>query len=264
MIPPRPDLDDDLGGPLGQVSVGEASADHEVPWRWWHVLVLYVTVTFGSGLLIGLALASVGDVPSADALSGTLFVVISLVLDLVLVGAMMVFLRRVSSQPARDVGVPERSERGRGVLLGLGFGVALYVGAAIVQVVLAVALSAIAGRSIDPPDQVPGDLTSLGWAAQVLLALLVAPVAEELFFRGLLFRSLRRYGFATAALVSGAIFGAVHLVGAPVLDGLLLQLPLAGVGVALAWLADRRGLTASIGAHMAFNVVGIVLIVTLG
>ena len=48
------------------------------------------------------------------------------------------------------------------------------------------------------------------------LTCLIAPVAEELFFRGFLFSVLAgRIGVWLAALVTGGIFGLIHLPGAP-------------------------------------------------
>lgn len=59
-----------------------------------------------------------------------------------------------------------------------------------------------------------GFLRQLGPADRdvvVLLAVFVAPVVEETFFRGLLLRALmRRTGFGTAALLSSALFGFGH------------------------------------------------------
>jgi uncharacterized protein len=72
--------------------------------------------------------------------------------------------------------------------------------------------------------------------AVVLIAGL-APVAEELFFRGFIFAGLRsRWALWPAALVSGLIFGLVH---AP--TGITTVVPLAALGVALSWLYDRTG-----------------------
>lgn len=45
---------------------------------------------------------------------------------------------------------------------------------------------------------------------------LVAPVAEEIVFRGVIFSYLRRWGLPTAVLVSTALFAALHLPAVPV------------------------------------------------
>ena len=80
------------------------------------------------------------------------------------------------------------------------------------------------------------------------LAVLVAPVCEELLFRGVIFGSLRaRLGFWPAAAASGALFGAIHLSPVHVL-------PLAVLGVALAWVYERTGsLWTSVGLHAIQN-----------
>lgn len=43
-----------------------------------------------------------------------------------------------------------------------------------------------------------------------LTAGFISPVAEELFFRGLIYRYLRRYGFVPALLLSTTIFASLH------------------------------------------------------
>jgi membrane protease YdiL (CAAX protease family) len=81
---------------------------------------------------------------------------------------------------------------------------------------------------------------------------LVAPLAEETFFRGFVFGGLRRYGFFWAALASGLLFSAAHLS----LGGLI---PLALVGVLFAWSYSRTGsLWTSIYAHLIFNLVSFI------
>jgi membrane protease YdiL (CAAX protease family) len=45
-----------------------------------------------------------------------------------------------------------------------------------------------------------------------LVAAVIAPIVEELFFRGFLFQGFRQtYGWRPALLLSSAIFGAAHL-----------------------------------------------------
>jgi membrane protease YdiL (CAAX protease family) len=81
---------------------------------------------------------------------------------------------------------------------------------------------------------------------------LVAPLAEETFFRGFVFGGLRRYGFFWAALVSGVLFSAAHLS----VGGLL---PLALVGILFAWVYSRTGsLWTNVYAHLIFNLVSFV------
>jgi membrane protease YdiL (CAAX protease family) len=81
---------------------------------------------------------------------------------------------------------------------------------------------------------------------------LVAPLAEETFFRGFVFGGLRRYGFFWAALASGLLFSAAHVS----LGGLI---PLALVGMLFAWSYSRTGsLWTNVYAHLIFNLVSFI------
>jgi hypothetical protein len=91
-------------------------------------------------------------------------------------------------------------------------------------------------------------------AAVLLMFLAVgAPLVEELFFRGLLLRSLAAwFNPAVAVVVSGLLFGLAHFE----------RLQFAGLavfGMVLGFLAWRlRRLGPSIAAHMTFNAVAVV------
>jgi CAAX protease family protein len=101
-----------------------------------------------------------------------------------------------------------------------------------------------------------GDPNLLIAISAVLVIAVMAPVTEELFFRGFVFAGLRsRWSLWPAALAVGLIFGLVH---AP--TGLTAVVPLAGLGVALCWLYDRTGsLWPCVAAHVVNN--GLALLV---
>jgi membrane protease YdiL (CAAX protease family)/uncharacterized RDD family membrane protein YckC len=84
----------------------------------------------------------------------------------------------------------------------------------------------------------------------VVLIAIVAPIAEELFFRGMLFGGLRkRLSPLLAALISGAVFGAVHAA-----TGVSAIPPLILFGVVLALLYERTGsLVPGIIGHVLNN-----------
>jgi membrane protease YdiL (CAAX protease family) len=66
----------------------------------------------------------------------------------------------------------------------------------------------------DLPDRLGTDSSTAALVAVAILVCVAAPLCEELFFRGFLFTAVRRrLGLWAGALVSGAIFGAVHLGG---------------------------------------------------
>jgi membrane protease YdiL (CAAX protease family) len=78
----------------------------------------------------------------------------------------------------------------------------------------------------------------VGIAISAVAAIVVlAPFAEEIFFRGFFFAGLRtRWSLWPSALLSGVVFGLVH---AP--TGPTAAIPLAGLGVGLAWLYEKTG-----------------------
>lgn len=72
---------------------------------------------------------------------------------------------------------------------------------------------------------------------QVLLIVILAPVSEEVCFRGMLFGGLReRLPRLAAALLSGVIFGGLHA-----LTGITAVPPLIVFGLVLALLYERTG-----------------------
>jgi hypothetical protein len=104
---------------------------------------------------------------------------------------------------------------------------------------------------VDPRQQdIIGEFphTPVGIALFVLLAVVIAPLAEEVFFRGFLFRAFASsWGWLTGAVVSSAVFGVAHA-------QLDVFLPLFALGLMLAWVYKRTGsLWTSIALHALFN-----------
>jgi uncharacterized protein len=83
------------------------------------------------------------------------------------------------------------------------------------------------------------------------LTCVVAPICEEFLFRGLIFTALREWrGTLTAAVLTGLLFGGVHLGSAPALD----LAPLAALGFGLCLLYRYTGsLYPCIFAHSLNN-----------
>jgi hypothetical protein len=79
----------------------------------------------------------------------------------------------------------------------------------------------------------------------------VAPIAEEFFFRGFFFAALRNWkGLWPAAIITGLVFGGIHVGSAEV----ALLLPLAFFGFVLCLLRERTGsLFPCIVLHSANN-----------
>jgi membrane protease YdiL (CAAX protease family) len=114
----------------------------------------------------------------------------------------------------------------------------------------------VSGQVQDLVDQSRGP-AFLGLVASVAVG---APLVEELFFRGLLLRSLqRRVPDGAAVALSALAFGLAHGSSLPVDAVVLVVLSLTVFGAALAILAIRTGrLGPGIVAHAVFNLFTVV------
>jgi membrane protease YdiL (CAAX protease family) len=85
------------------------------------------------------------------------------------------------------------------------------------------------------------------WMSFIFLVL-VAPITEELFFRGVLQSGLRRrYGSRTAIIASGVLFGVIHLIPWQVVPAIPL-------GLLFAWWTERtRSLWPALIGHALVN-----------
>jgi membrane protease YdiL (CAAX protease family) len=105
----------------------------------------------------------------------------------------------------------------------------------------------------DVVDQLGGSSSDAALAANAVLVCVVAPIAEEFFFRGYFFGALRNWrGVWPAAALTGLVFGAIHVGSAPV--GFLL--PLAFFGFVLCIVYDRtRSLFPCMALHCVNNTI---------
>jgi membrane protease YdiL (CAAX protease family) len=232
-----------------------------VDWSFGRALVVGVVTNLllAQVLVAAVALIALGVTNADDPAT----VYVGVIGDLAWLGFMLIWLYRWHPGWRDRIGILTGGRGVRDALIGFGGGLLLYP---LISLAIAVPLTylfqRLSGSEATTPDQLPQHLNTVQSIASVVLAVLVAPVVEELYFRGVVFRSLRdRHGFWIGALVSGAIFGLVHYVPAPWQDSVLLQSIMVFTGIALAWIYERRGnLVANVAAHTAFNTVGIVLI----
>jgi len=167
-----------------------------------------------------------------------------------LLGAVVVTSRRgATGSLVRDFGL-----RFRPVDLPLGVAVGVVAQLLVVPLIYFPFRSVIDKGDLERPARELADRAhGPGFLVFAIVIAVGAPVVEELFYRGLLLRSLQRYlADGPAIVVSGLIFGASHFE--------LLQLPaLAFVGMVLAFLVVRTGrLGPAIWCHMAFNAITVV------
>lgn len=239
--PPPPPADGALDGPRTHppVTVGDG-------------LVLVAWLVLGQILLYGIALG-IGAVDQTGG-TGDRFVQVA-ILSAVLASALAWLGMRGRLAGALT---PIRGARGRDLAVGLGAGVAGFL-------VLLVALGLLfqfAGFE-SPRQQALEDVLAGGVDAllAVTMAVVLAPVLEEVVFRGALHQSLRhRTGFWPAALLSSGVFAGVHLEVVTSSPVFLVQLFL--LGLLFAWLLERTGnLAAPIVAHLVFNAISMGLAV---
>ncbi|MEZ5349557.1 MAG: CPBP family intramembrane glutamic endopeptidase [Microthrixaceae bacterium] len=170
-----------------------------------------------------------------------------------LAGTALYVSRLKGNGPVQDYGLKMKL---LDVPLGLLAGIACQL---LVLPLLYWPLLQLLGRSSDELSEPAEDLAgrasgTTGWVLLTLIVVAAAPLVEELFYRGLLLRSLERRGWPTWAVVVGsaAVFAAMHFQA--------LQFPgLFVFGCVLALLACFTGrLGPSIWAHVGFNATTVV------
>jgi membrane protease YdiL (CAAX protease family) len=135
------------------------------------------------------------------------------------------------------------------IALGLLAGLALF--AVNYAVSWPIEQSGIAGgsQSIFDMRGRPWGLLMIGLATVV-----IAPVTEEVFFRGYALATVeRKWGPGAGILLSALIFAAVHL-------SIVSLLPIFAIGILLAMLCRKFGLIPCIMAHAVNNLLAVVLI----
>lgn len=142
----------------------------------------------------------------------------------------------------------------------LGAGIGMAIGLAFVGRMLGVQYAIFMNRLGVVAPQTP-DVTRLfpaspiGVMATILTAVVVAPLAEEAIFRGVVFPGLReRWGQIAGIVVSSALFALIHFQWYQFVPIFLL-------GVLLAWVTSAtRSIWPAIMCHAAFNGSGVALL----
>ena len=167
------------------------------------------------------------------------------------------------SELKRDLGIFKGKGFLKEVAIGpLGYAACLPLVAigAVVTLVVSQALGAEVTEGMHPIVPLLAGRDS-PWVAvlAVLLAVVMAPVIEEVMFRGFFHRALRaRFSAPITILISGALFAAIHPQG---LIGFSLLLP---IGLMLATLREWRGsLLAPLVAHACTNALSMTILLSL-
>jgi membrane protease YdiL (CAAX protease family) len=173
---------------------------------------------------------------------GALVILVSTSIGLLLVTWLFVArpnaLAALPAFPGRDPGAT--------LAAGVGWGLVAWIGSTALLVIVAFVLEQVGL----PPEPSTAELAIQQvdpWLI-ILSVVILAPIAEEIFFRGVVFNAwLREGGRAYAYVGSAALFAVIHL-------SLVSLVPIFFLGLALAWVYERSGsLLAPIAMHATVN-----------
>jgi membrane protease YdiL (CAAX protease family) len=230
----------------------------QAPWGWREIAIVVLITMFALVVvftLLALLLRAFDvDTDDAETSAGASVALLlgQMVLDFAAVGAAAVFsLRKYGLRPSA---------------WGLVWPPKLNIGLILLTLVLCfVALGVYRGvtvvlglEELEPQSNVPTELFEHPAVVPltVFLILVVAPFAEEMFFRGFIFHGMwGRIGFWPAAFGSGFFFSLIHVSSSDLIG---LVVPFTIIGALLAWIVKRTGsLWNAIGVHFLFNAVGV-------
>ena len=216
-LPQAPELPDGVVPP----------SDRQPRWPWWlPVLALLGTFAIATfALLIGVAVTGKSKPTSGVTIAATYVQDVGLVVCAVL----FAFMTRRPS--ARQFGLrPTRFWPAVGWLL------VAWLGFFVFSAVWSVFMHAVGVKLDDDlPQQLGVDKSTAALVAVAVLVCVVAPLAEEFFFRGFFFTALRgSLGLWPSAVITGVVFGLIHF-------KLEFLAPLAVLGFALCLLYAQTG-----------------------
>lgn len=234
---------------IGRVSTLGRVDPQPAPHSAWRVAAPILAVV--AAFILALVLFGVLDATWLDDESaGT---AAAFVTGLVLLGFAVALMRALPPHERRLV-LATKVPRRRAVVRGVQLGIAVAIGASAIVA---------AGIAIDPGlerrlEELAPSAGDRAWQTVLLVIALVvlAPLGEELLFRGLLLRALTRLmRFRVAAVISGLVFAAAHF------DAYLIwprAIALTLTGVALAVIYRRFGYASAVTTHLTVNLVAAV------
>ena len=224
------------------------------------VFLAAIAATNALGFLLAVALGLIGE-GRADPLA---FRVLAIVVQgVVFVGLIRLMVVDAGALSWAEMGIRRFDRAALGQLLtGASFAVPVIAATAVLAVVLSQVVP------VTPASPLPPTGTDLGLLVQLLGGAIVAPIVEEVLFRGFALTAWERTGGARGAIVrSSLLFAAAHVLAIEatgweealglIVVGAGTRLP---VALVLGWVFVRtRSIWAPIGLHVAFNGVLLVL-----
>jgi uncharacterized protein len=221
----------------------ERPEDAEPSWPVWYAPVAFVTA-FMVLLILVAPLYALGGNDGSDDPPAWLVIAATLVQSAVFVGVALLFASMAQRPRTWHFGLRRTRFWSAVGWAALGL-LAFYVFAAI----YAAAVQPDVDQSV--PEDLGADEGTLGVIVAGLMVIVVAPAAEEFFFRGFFYKALRsRLAVVPAAAIDGVVFGLLHFEGA---DALLLIPPLAVLGFLFCLVYERTGSLYPVIALHALN-----------
>lgn len=228
-----------------ELPVGATPTSGRPPWRPWTsvlALLLGLAGALAGSTVIGIVAAAFGaslahPPPAVNILA-------TAVQDGCFIAAALFFARTVMRPAPWQFGLrPTRFWPALGYVVA---GYLLFLG-------LSAGWVALVGihSSEELPESLGADKSDVARVAVAILVCVVAPISEEFLFRGYFFPALRNWkGLWPAALITGGVFGLIHVLGTPI--GFIV--PLAVLGTLLCLIYVRtKSLYPCIGLHCLNN-----------
>lgn len=218
------------------------------------VLLAVVISTVATLPFAGDALLLLGRGTGGSGASGQMSLLGSIVLLTSVQFGLLVVAAGFVAGPHALVGLRLVPRRGtlRAIMIGVGLGIPAWFGGTLLTIIATLLLRLV---GIQPMPQTAEQ--AIGVIDPVVIGVtfvLVAPIAEEIFFRGIAFNAWEReYGARRALIGSALLFALVHA-------SLVAFLPIFGLGLVLALVyRATRNLAAPIALHATFNAIAVAL-----
>jgi membrane protease YdiL (CAAX protease family) len=215
--------------PAGPPAPEDGGSSRWAPWTapvaLFVALLLAIVGAIGVGIVGAIFGASLEDPPPAVNIAATV------VQDGAFIGAALLLAARAGRVLPEQFGLVRTRIRPALSWMLLAYVVYIGLGQLWAQIVDADAKDKL-------PDSLGVDESTAALVAVCVLVTVIAPIAEEIFFRGYFFGALRNWrGPWLAALLTGIVFGAVHVFG----TNAVFLVPLAILGFMLCVVREQTG-----------------------
>jgi membrane protease YdiL (CAAX protease family) len=246
---PPPTVDEPERAPVPATRSPPTGKTGAAAWPPWAAALALFSAFFGITVLATLLAVASGDADTLSDPSPGVNLALTFLQDFIFIGAAIGIAFVITRPRAGDFGLVAPPRRGQAV--GLIF--AVWVGFLALSALWVTALGLNDTQEL--PERLGADGSTLNVIAVIVLITVFAPLGEEMLFRGFVYRSLSNWrGFWPAAIVTGILFGLVHVGSAPV--GFLVPLGFFGFGLCLLY-RQTGSLYPCIALHAMNNAVAL-------